>query len=162
MPPPADLRVLEGANRWFPGPAVQLTLDALFDDPRAASLFATTFMVVDLETTGGAPSGGGITEIGAVKVRGGEVLGEFPVGEAAAVAERAALPGRAAPGPPGSDRRLRFATRLAAHLARRAAAAAGTTRLPVRGRSGPGAQEVMVAWPWPRRSRLRRPRSTPT
>jgi DNA polymerase-3 subunit epsilon len=56
---------------------VQLTLDALFDDPRAASLFATTFMVVDLETTGGAPAGGGITEIGAVKVRGGEVLGEF-------------------------------------------------------------------------------------
>src|SRR5688572_25489581 len=34
-------------------------------------------MVVDLETTGGAPSGGGITEIGAVKVCGGEVLGEF-------------------------------------------------------------------------------------
>ena len=56
---------------------MQLTLDALFDDPRAASLFATTFMVVDLETTGGAPSGGGITEIGAVKVCGGEVLGEF-------------------------------------------------------------------------------------
>jgi cyanophycin synthetase len=108
MPPPADLRVLEGANRWFPGPAVQLTLDA-------------------------------------------RALADMPVGEAAAVAERAALPGRAAPGPPGSDRRLRFATRLAAHLARRAAAAAGTTRLPVRGRSGPGAHEVMVAWPWPRR-----------
>ena len=34
-------------------------------------------MVVDLETTGGAPDGGGITEIGAVKVRGGEELGEF-------------------------------------------------------------------------------------
>jgi DNA polymerase-3 subunit epsilon len=58
-------------------PSVQLTLDALFDDPRAASLFATTFVVVDLETTGGAPSGGGITEIGAVRVQGGEVLGEF-------------------------------------------------------------------------------------
>jgi DNA polymerase-3 subunit epsilon len=55
----------------------QQTLDALFDDPRARSLFATTFVVVDLETTGGAPGGGGITEIGAVKVRGGEVLGEF-------------------------------------------------------------------------------------
>ncbi|WP_395659687.1 DEDD exonuclease domain-containing protein [Nocardioides sp.] len=37
-----------------------------------------TFCVVDLETTGGSPDGGaGITEIGAVKVRGGEVLGEF-------------------------------------------------------------------------------------
>ncbi len=38
----------------------------------------TTFCVVDLETTGGsAQAGSMITEIGAVKVRGGEVLGEF-------------------------------------------------------------------------------------
>ncbi len=38
----------------------------------------TTFCVVDLETTGGSAAGGSmITEIGAVKVRGGEVLGEF-------------------------------------------------------------------------------------
>ncbi len=37
-----------------------------------------TFTVVDLETTGGSASGGSmITEIGAVRVRGGEVLGEF-------------------------------------------------------------------------------------
>ncbi len=37
-----------------------------------------TFCVVDLETTGGSAQGGAmITEIGAVKVRGGEVLGEF-------------------------------------------------------------------------------------
>lgn len=37
-----------------------------------------TFCVVDLETTGAAVSQGSmITEIGAVKVRGGEVLGEF-------------------------------------------------------------------------------------
>src|SRR4051794_9460015 len=36
-----------------------------------------TFVVLDLETTGGAPDGDGITEIGAVKVRGGEQLGEF-------------------------------------------------------------------------------------
>jgi DNA polymerase-3 subunit epsilon len=37
-----------------------------------------TFCVVDLETTGGSPEQGCmITEIGAVKVRGGEVLGEF-------------------------------------------------------------------------------------
>src|SRR5918999_1377319 len=37
-----------------------------------------TFCVVDLETTGGsAEAGSMITEIGAVKVRGGEVLGEF-------------------------------------------------------------------------------------
>lgn len=37
-----------------------------------------TFCVVDLETTGGSPKDGCmITEIGAVKVRGGELLGEF-------------------------------------------------------------------------------------
>jgi DNA polymerase-3 subunit epsilon len=36
-----------------------------------------TFVVVDLETTGGAPVDAGITEIGAVKVRGGEVVGQF-------------------------------------------------------------------------------------
>ncbi|WP_104107302.1 DEDD exonuclease domain-containing protein [Nocardioides sp. 616] len=37
-----------------------------------------TFTVVDLETTGGSAAGGSmITEIGAVKVRGGQVLGEF-------------------------------------------------------------------------------------
>ncbi|MGV9800649.1 DEDD exonuclease domain-containing protein, partial [Mycobacterium sp. NPDC003449] len=47
------------------------------------SLADTTFVVVDLETTGGrarsAPDGDhdSITEIGAVKVRGGEVLGEL-------------------------------------------------------------------------------------
>ena len=40
-------------------------------------LSAVTFVVVDLETTGGTPTTAGITEIGAVKVRGGEVLGEF-------------------------------------------------------------------------------------
>ena len=37
----------------------------------------TTFIVVDLETTGGSPATSAITEIGAVKVRSGEVLGEF-------------------------------------------------------------------------------------
>jgi DNA polymerase-3 subunit epsilon len=36
-----------------------------------------TFVVVDLETTGGRTEDAGITEIGAVKVRGGEVLGEL-------------------------------------------------------------------------------------
>jgi DNA polymerase-3 subunit epsilon len=41
------------------------------------SLAHTTFVVVDLETAGGKPADAGITEIGAVKVRGGEVIGEF-------------------------------------------------------------------------------------
>ncbi len=47
------------------------------DGPTATdlSLYETTFVVVDLETTGGAPADGGITEIGAVKVRGGKQLG---------------------------------------------------------------------------------------
>jgi len=43
----------------------------------ALSLADVTFVVLDLETTGGSPQEGGITEIGAVKVRGGELLGEF-------------------------------------------------------------------------------------
>ncbi|HYN28631.1 MAG TPA: DEDD exonuclease domain-containing protein [Dermatophilaceae bacterium] len=51
---------------------VQGTLDDL-----GTPLCAVTFVVVDLETTGGSPAESGITEIGAVKVRGGEVVGEF-------------------------------------------------------------------------------------
>jgi DNA polymerase III subunit epsilon len=52
--------------------AVQGTLDDL-----GTSLVDVTFVVVDLETTGGSPASAEITEIGAVKVRAGEVLGEF-------------------------------------------------------------------------------------
>lgn len=40
-------------------------------------LAEVTFVVVDLETTGMRAHDAGITEIGAVKIRGGEVLGEF-------------------------------------------------------------------------------------
>ena len=41
-------------------------------------LSETTFAVLDLETSGGSPRlGAGITEIGVVKVRGGEVVGTF-------------------------------------------------------------------------------------
>jgi DNA polymerase-3 subunit epsilon len=47
-------------------------------------LHEVTFVVVDLETTGGAPGASTITEVGAVKVRGGEVLGEFQTLVAAA------------------------------------------------------------------------------
>jgi DNA polymerase III subunit epsilon len=36
-----------------------------------------TFVVVDLETTGGSPTDDRITEFGAVKVRGGEVIGQL-------------------------------------------------------------------------------------
>ena len=41
------------------------------------SLADVTFVVVDLETTGGVATECGITEIGAVKVRSGEVLSDF-------------------------------------------------------------------------------------
>ena len=54
-------------NSW------QATIDEL-----GRPLAQTTFVVLDLETSGGAPHlGARITEIGAVKVRGGEVLGKF-------------------------------------------------------------------------------------
>ena len=46
-------------------------------DDLGAPLVDTTFVVIDLETTGGSPATDAITELGAVKVRGGEVLGTF-------------------------------------------------------------------------------------
>ncbi len=69
---PRQRRVTPPAARFR-----QDTLDVLLDDPLAVSLRQTTFVVVDLETTGGVAEDCGITEIGAVKVRGGEELGEF-------------------------------------------------------------------------------------
>jgi DNA polymerase-3 subunit epsilon len=50
----------------------QTTIDQL-----GSPLHETTFVVVDLETTGGSPADHRITEIGAVKVRGGTRQGEF-------------------------------------------------------------------------------------
>ena len=55
-----------------PAVGVQTSLDDL-----GTPLREVTFCVVDLETTGGRASDLGITEIGAVKVRAGEVLAEF-------------------------------------------------------------------------------------
>ncbi|WP_072688479.1 DEDD exonuclease domain-containing protein [Rhodococcus marinonascens] len=55
-----------------PGIPEQLSFDDL-DTP----LRETTFVVVDLETTGTRPGEDAITEIGAVKIRGGEVIGEM-------------------------------------------------------------------------------------
>jgi DNA polymerase III subunit epsilon len=58
--------------RVIPG---QIAFDGIdeLDEP----LRLATFTVVDLETTGGSAAGDAITEIGAVKVCGGQVLGEF-------------------------------------------------------------------------------------
>ncbi|AHK32428.1 Uncharacterized protein Pd630_LPD05222 [Rhodococcus opacus PD630] len=55
-----------------PGVPEQLRFDEL-DTP----LRDTTFVVVDLETTGARPGEDAITEIGAVKIRGGEVIAEM-------------------------------------------------------------------------------------
>ena len=57
----------------------QLRLDEAIPagDREMRELRELTFVVVDLETTGGSPASCDITEIGAVKVRGGEILGEF-------------------------------------------------------------------------------------
>ncbi|MET0997757.1 MAG: exonuclease domain-containing protein, partial [Marmoricola sp.] len=56
-------------SRW----SAQMSFDEL-----GRPLRDITFVVVDLETTGASVQAGCmITEIGAVKVRGGEVLGEF-------------------------------------------------------------------------------------
>jgi DNA polymerase-3 subunit epsilon len=52
--------------------AVQQSLDDL-----GTPLVDIEFAVLDLETTGGSPATDRITEVGAVKVRGGEVLGSF-------------------------------------------------------------------------------------
>jgi DNA polymerase-3 subunit epsilon len=62
----------------------QPTLDTL-----GTPLREVDFVVVDLETTGGSPAGGAeITEIGAVRVRAGEVQGEL----ATLVRPRASIP----------------------------------------------------------------------
>lgn len=46
-------------------------------DDLGAPLVDTSFVVVDLETTGGDPNTDTITEIGAVRLRGGEFVGTF-------------------------------------------------------------------------------------
>ena len=51
-------------------------LQPSFDD-LSTPLFDVTFCVLDLETTGGSPRDCAITEIGAVKHRGGDLLGSF-------------------------------------------------------------------------------------
>ena len=58
-------------------PRERLDLGQRTFDDLGTPLSQVTFVVVDLETTGGSPVDAGITEIGAVKVRAGEVVGEF-------------------------------------------------------------------------------------
>lgn len=58
---------------------------------------------------------------------------------------------RVRPGLPRSQHRLRFVARMAAHVARSTAQAAGSS-IAVRSRPGPEADQVVVAFPWRRRS----------
>lgn len=62
-----------------PGPASasRLQLDQLRLQDSGTPLREVSFVIIDLETTGASPASAGITEIGAVKVRGGQVIGEF-------------------------------------------------------------------------------------
>ncbi|WP_324650956.1 DEDD exonuclease domain-containing protein [Georgenia sp. H159] len=71
-PAPGRRLGLEDATRAGTGTPLQVGFDEL-----GVPLSEVSFVVVDLETTGGSPTQCEITEIGAVKVRGGEVLGEF-------------------------------------------------------------------------------------
>ncbi|MDQ6650130.1 MAG: DEDD exonuclease domain-containing protein [Actinomycetota bacterium] len=58
------------------GTVAQIPRQGTFDE-LGTPLREITFVVVDLETTGGSAASCAITEVGAVKVRGGEVLGSF-------------------------------------------------------------------------------------
>ncbi|HJU00929.1 MAG TPA: DEDD exonuclease domain-containing protein [Actinomycetes bacterium] len=57
-------------------PAASVALQGRLDD-LGTPLLDVEFVVLDLETTGGSPANDRITEVGAVKIRGGELLGTF-------------------------------------------------------------------------------------
>jgi DNA polymerase-3 subunit epsilon len=57
-------------------PAAPAAIQGRLDD-LGTPLVDVEFVVLDLETTGGSPANDRVTEVGAVKVRGGEVLGSF-------------------------------------------------------------------------------------
>jgi cyanophycin synthetase len=70
---------------------------------------------------------------------------------AASIAKRVRLRGSARPGDPRSEERRRFVARVAAHVARSLAWAAGS-RIGVRSRPGPDPEHIVVAYPWRRRT----------
>ena len=73
------------AQRWPAGPALRWPASRAGGSTAGRALLAcgarpladTDFVVVDLETTGWSPDSARITEIGAVRVAGGQVTGEF-------------------------------------------------------------------------------------
>jgi cyanophycin synthetase len=77
----------------------------------------------------------------------------LPEDRAAGLARRLGLPTGpgARPGAPGTAHRRRFVARVAGHVTRRLAAAIGTN-LAVRSRAGTEPDQVVVAYPWRRRT----------
>jgi cyanophycin synthetase len=69
---------------------------------------------------------------------------------ASRIASRIRVPGIVRPGRPRSEGRRRFVTRLAAHVTRTLASAAGS-QLSVRARTGHELDQIVVAFPWRRR-----------
>jgi DNA polymerase III epsilon subunit family exonuclease len=65
------------AARRSLGPAGLSRVDHPALDSLGPTLAELTFVVIDLETSGASPDGDAITEIAAVKVRGGETIGEL-------------------------------------------------------------------------------------
>jgi DNA polymerase III subunit epsilon len=72
VPPGSAGPTLEIEHTFGYGPPVQRSFDDL-----GTPLHSVTFCVVDLETTGASPATCATTEVGAVRVRGGECLGTF-------------------------------------------------------------------------------------
>jgi cyanophycin synthetase len=119
-----ELRVLDGPNLYFTRPAIKLTLSA------------KDWLEAEDERVLEAAIGLGLRGAARAAARSGS--------EAPASAS-------ARPGPKGSERRLRFVIRFAAHLTRQLARAA-ETHLAVRTRAGSAPGQVIVAFPWRRRS----------
>jgi DNA polymerase-3 subunit epsilon len=76
MPRNASAPTSGAPPRWGLADTAGVPRQGTFDE-LGVPLAEVTFVVVDLETTGGSPNTSAITEFGAVKVRGGELLGEF-------------------------------------------------------------------------------------
>jgi len=74
---PRFLHALLGADMRFVWREEAGTWNARLHEALARPLNDTTFVVVDLETTGGAAAAANIIEIGAARVQGGRVLAEF-------------------------------------------------------------------------------------
>jgi DNA polymerase-3 subunit epsilon len=74
---PRFLRALLAPDPRFVWRAEEETWNARVHDTLVQPLSDTTFVVVDVETTGGAAAATNIIEIGAARVRAGRVLAEF-------------------------------------------------------------------------------------